>query len=100
MKLKNFDDYTNKRLSKTEITEIKKRAEVEYQALKLLQQDVSKAINKYMVSEQIGFNELVRRLGVSTAQAVKIQKGEANLTLASLAHIAALLQKRPHLVFK
>jgi len=100
MKLKNFDDYANKRLSKTEIAEIKKRAEVEYQALKLLQQDVSKAVNKYMVSEQIGFNELVRRLGVSTAQAVKIQKGEANLTLASLAHIAALLQKRPHLVFK
>ncbi|HYF97708.1 MAG TPA: hypothetical protein VD770_01865, partial [Coxiellaceae bacterium] len=67
MKLKNFDDYANKRLSKTEIAEIKKRAEVEYQALKLLQQDVSKAVNKYMVSEQIGFNELVRRLGVSTA---------------------------------
>ncbi len=100
MKLERYEDYRATRLSKAEIAEIDKQAEAEYQAIKSLQQGVAKAVNKYMVREGIGFNELVRRLGVSTAQAAKIQKGEANLTLGSLAHIAGLLKQRPHLSFK
>lgn len=53
-----------------------------------------------MAEKNIGFNELVRRLDVSPAQVAKIQKGEANLTLASLAHLAALFNKQPHIIFK
>ena len=53
-----------------------------------------------MAQEEIGFNELVHRLDVSPTQISKIQKGEANLTLASLAHIFALLNRQPHLVLK
>ena len=66
--------------------------------LQSLQEDVSKAVAEYMTEEQIGFNELVRRLNISPTQASKIQSGAANLTLATIAHIFALLQMKPHLV--
>lgn len=99
MKLKNFEDYLKKRLDENEITQIQKQADLECKILATLQKDVSRAIDKYMKKEKIGFNELVRRLDVSPTQIHKIQKGEANLTLASLAHIAALFNKRAHIVF-
>jgi transcriptional regulator with XRE-family HTH domain len=99
MKPKSFKDYLAKRLDQSEIVELEKQADIELEAIKLLQDDISSAIANYMAQEKIGFNELVRRLGVSSAQAAKIQKGEANLTLASLAHIAALFKRKPHIVF-
>lgn len=100
MKAKNFKDYLKKRLDQNEIAVLEQQADIEFEAIKRLQEDIASAVAKYMAQEKIGFNELVRRLGVSTAQAVKIQKGEANLTLASLAHIAALLKRTPHIIFK
>lgn len=98
MKTKNFKTYLKKRLDQKEIAEIEKQALLEKLALQSLQEDISGAINEYMSKEEIGFNELVRRLGTSPTQVSKIQKGEANLTIASLAHIFALLGKRPHLI--
>lgn len=100
MKPKSFRDYLTKRLDQKEIFELEKQADIELKAIKQLQEDISRAVAKYMAQEKIGFNEFVRRLGVSSAQAAKIQKGEANLTLASLAHIAALFKRQPHLIFK
>jgi transcriptional regulator with XRE-family HTH domain len=99
MKTKNFKSYLQKRLNKTEITEIEMQAKLEHKALEALQMDVSEAIAAYMVHEEIGFNELVRRLGVSSTRVSAIQKGKANLTLASIAHIAALLKAKPHILF-
>lgn len=98
MKAKSFQQYLEKRLDKAEIAEIEKLAELEMEFLKSLQEDISKAVAKYMAEEQIGFNELVRRLNISPTQASKIQSGGANLTLATIAHIFALLKMRPHLV--
>lgn len=100
MKTKSFQTYLEKRLNKKEIHEIEQQAEIEFQALHRMQQDISHALAKYMTQEKIGFNELVRRLSISPTQVIKIQKGEANLTLASLAHIAALLKIQPHIVFE
>lgn len=97
MKTKNFQTYLEKRLNKQEVAEIEEIALLEKKALLGLQEDVSRSIAEYMAAEQIGFNELVRRLDSSPAQVSKIQKGEANLTIASLAHIFALLKKQPHL---
>lgn len=99
MKLKSFDDYLKTRLDPQEIAQIKKQAKIEFEALKLLQHDVAVAVTKYMEDEGVGFNEMVRRLGISPTQARKIAKGEANLTFSSLAHLAGLLGKKPHLVF-
>lgn len=98
MKAKSFQQYLEKRLDKAEIAEIEKLAELETEFLKSLQEDISKAVAKYMTEEQIGFNELVRRLNISPTQVSKIQSGGANLTLGTIAHIFALLKMRPHLV--
>ena len=99
MKIKNFKHYLEQRLNKDEIAELEKQADSEFESFKLLQKEVSNAVEQYMQQKQIGFNELVRRLGVSATQVSKIQMGEANLTLASLAHISALLGKQPRLSF-
>ncbi len=100
MKLKKFDDYLKKRLNSEEIAQIEHQAAIEFESLKALQVDVAQFIAKHMVETKIGFNELVRRLDVSPTQIAKIQKGEANLTLSSLAHLAALFNKRPHITFE
>lgn len=100
MKAKSFQDYLEKRLNKAEIAEIEQQAKLEMEFLKSMQEDISKAVAKYMVVQQIGFNELVRRLNISPTQASKIQSGGANLTLATIAHIFALLKMKPRLVIK
>jgi len=100
MKLKNFDDYLKTRLEPKEIFKIKKQAKAEFESLKNLQKDIAMAIIEYKTKENISFNELVRRLGTSATQLEKIRNGEANLTLSSLAHISALLNKKPHIVFQ
>lgn len=98
MKTKSFQQYLEKRLDSTEIAEIEKLARLELEFLQSLQTDVSKAVAQYIHDEKIGFNELVRRLNISPTQASNIQNGKANLTLATIAHIFALLKLRPHLV--
>lgn len=100
MKVKNFQTYLEKRIGKNEIAKIEQQALLEKIALESMQNDISNAITTYMTQENIGFNELVRRLGTSPSQVVKMQKGTANLTLASLAHLFALIKKQPHIIFK
>jgi len=100
MKVKNFNDYLRTRLNDSEIAEIEAQAEREFKALKALQDGVAQAINAYMKKENIGFNEVVRKLNISPSKLSKIQKGEANLTLASVAHIAALLKRKPVFSFE
>jgi transcriptional regulator with XRE-family HTH domain len=99
MKTKSFQEYLEKRLSKEEIAEIEEQAELEVRILKSIQKALSDAMSEYMKKRKVGFNELVRRLDYSPSQVAKIQKGEANLTVSSLAHILALLGKEPQDVF-
>lgn len=100
MKLRNFQDLLEKRFSKEELEEIEHQAELEARALRSLQEGIKKILNDYMKKNDIGFNELVRRLNSNATQVSKIQRGQANLTLASLAHISALLGQEPSLIFK
>lgn len=100
MKTKSFQSYLEKRLDQNEIAEIEAQAKLEFEALSSLQNELMSAIEEYMSNEKIGFRELVRRLGISPSQMQKIQKGTANITLATLAHISALLNKRPHIIFE
>lgn len=100
MKRKSFQSYLEKRFNKEELAEIKEQAQLEFKTLQALQNEISRVVNDYMKENKIGFNELVRRLDASPTHVAKIQKGEANLTLASLAHISALLKNEPRLVFK
>ncbi len=100
MKLKKFDEYLKKRMDPKEIAQIEYQAAIEFESLQALQKDIAQLIKKYMTEEKMGFNELVRRLDVSPTQMSKIQNGKANLTLSSLAHLAALFNKRPHITFR
>lgn len=100
MKVKSFDQYLKKRLDKKEIQALEKAAKLEYEALKMLQRDVSKAITQYMAERGMGFNEFVRKCGKSPAQVSKIIKGEANITLATVAQLYALMGRKVHIVAK
>lgn len=100
MKLRNFRDLIEKNLTKKEIAEIEHQAEFEIRALKSLQDGIKKIMDEYMKKNNVGFNELVKRLNSNPRQVTKIQQGKANLTLASIAHIAALLGQEPSIVFK
>lgn len=98
MKTKSFKAHLELRLNKEEIAEIETAAQIEFEALCMLQEDVSKAIINYMAEREVGFNELVRKLGKSPTQVSKIIKGEANLTLATIAHLYALMGHKAHIV--
>lgn len=100
MKLKNFQDLVEECLTKAEIAEVKKQAEFELKALRSMQVSLKKAMDDYMKKNNVGFNELVRRLNSNARQVAKLQQGTANLTLASAAHIAALLEREPSEIFK
>lgn len=100
MKAKSFSTYLEKRLNREEIAEIERAAQLEHKVFKSLQKDIVEALSEYMAREQLGFNELVRRLGKSPTQVSKILQGKSNLTLASIAQIYALMNKVPHLSMK
>ena len=100
MKTRSFKKYLEKRLNKDEIAEIEAQAELEVNILQFFQEAIANAMESYMQKNKVGFNELVRRLNSSPAHVAKIQRGQANLTLSSLAHIFALLGKSPQDVFK
>lgn len=96
---KSFQKLMEKKLTKKEIAEIEHQATIEAKVLKSLQNDITNAMNNYMEEKNIGFNELVKRLNVSPAHIAKIKKGDANLTIASIARLFSLLEQEPHLIF-
>lgn len=99
MKTKSFKKYLEKRLSEQDIAEIEAQVELEIRNLQFIQKAILNAMDDYMKKNKIGFNELVRRLDSSPGHVAKIRRGEANLTLSSVAHIFALLGKEPQDVF-
>lgn len=52
MSLKSFQKHLESRLNKEEIEELESQAQLEYQALRSLQDDVSKAVAEYMAHEK------------------------------------------------
>ncbi len=88
------------RLTKEEIAEIDREVELEANALRSLQQNIKDALETYMKKEKIGFNEVARRLNASPRKLSQIKKGQANLTFASVAQIAAMLGQEPVITFK
>jgi hypothetical protein len=98
MKVKNFKDYLDQRLDKKEIADIERAAQLEYETLRMLQEDIAKATIKYMSDNNLGFNDLVKKMGKSPSHISKIIKGEANLTLATVAQLYALIGRKAHIV--
>ena len=100
MKTKSFDAYIEKRLTKKEIALIEKQAQLEKKLFDMWQEAITQTINTYMQRNNVGFNDLVKILNISPTQVSKIQKGQANLTLATMAHIFTTLGQEPQLTFK
>lgn len=99
MKSKNFEDVLKARINKEDLKLLQSQARLEIEAMIALRKDIANAIEKHMKKTGIGFNELTKKLGISPSQAAKIKRAEANLTVASIAHIAAFIGKKPHLTF-
>jgi antitoxin component HigA of HigAB toxin-antitoxin module len=100
IKLGNFQDLIDKKLTKEEQAEIDREVENEVKALRALQQSVKDLFDNYMKRNNVGFNELVRTLGSTPRHVSRIQKGQANLTLSSLAILSAKLGQQPIISFK
>lgn len=100
MKTKSFQNYIEKRLTKKELAEIEAQAALEIRLLQSIQKMIINGLDEYMSKYKIGFNELARQLNWSPSKVAKMRRGEANLTLASLAHLLALLGKDPNDIFK
>ena len=97
MKTKSFNAYLLSRLNKQDIADIESAAQIEYTAIQSLKSDITQAIQQYMSKNGLGFNDLVRKCGKSPAQVSKIIKGEANLTITSIAQLFAMMGKIPHI---
>ncbi|OGT34109.1 MAG: hypothetical protein A3C44_04725 [Gammaproteobacteria bacterium RIFCSPHIGHO2_02_FULL_39_13] len=97
MKVKSFKQYLEKRLNKSEIKEIEKAACIEFEILSIIQHDVANDVVKYMSEKKMGFNDLVNKLGKSPTQVSSIIKGEANLTMATIAQVYAMMGKKVHI---
>lgn len=98
MKVKSFAKHLKQRLNKKEIAEIEEAAKIEYEALRALQDDISRAVIQYMSKNNIGFNDFVKKIGKSPTQVSKIIKGEANLTLATVAQLYAIMGYKVRIV--
>lgn len=100
---KKFTKYSELRkelFSKKEIQELNTEVELEASSIRDMQEAISKEIIAYMAKEGIGFNEFTRRLGTSSRQTSKVIKGEANLTIVTIAEIASVMGKRPKIRFE
>ncbi|HEY9069970.1 MAG TPA: hypothetical protein VIV61_06910 [Candidatus Ozemobacteraceae bacterium] len=86
--------------AKEELENIDEEVQAEIEQIRRLQDCVSREAANYMAKEGIGFNEFMRRLAASPRKVTKILKGDCNLTMASIAQLAALLGKRVKLVFE
>jgi hypothetical protein len=100
MKTKSFDALLKTRFSDEEIAEIKRQAQLEVDMLRAIQKILSGTITEYMQKNKIGLNEVARYLFISSSQAAKIQRGEANLTLAKFAYFLTLMGKEAKDIFK
>ena len=101
--LDSFDDYNEIRRSRLNADEIKKidiEAHAELDALAAMQESLTREIAAYMAKEDIGIVELTKRLQTSSRQTSRIMKGEANVTLATLAEVAIYIGKVPRIVFE
>lgn len=99
-KFKSFESFLEEKLDAHELSALEADVDLELKALDEMRESISREITAYMAQEKIGFNELTRRIGSSSRQISRMLKGEANLTLASIAELAVLMKKTPKITFE
>jgi len=97
--LTSVDEVFEKHLTKEEIAAADAEADEEMKVLKALLEDVSVFAAGVMAEEGLGFRAFARKHGLSLSMASKIVKGSGNLTLETIAHIAAKHGRRVSLTF-
>ena len=88
-----LDGYFEKRLGTETYLQLKKEAHREAEILLAMHELVTSSVNEYMQEQQVGFNELARRLKLSPTYVSKMRKGQANLTFGTFAHVMGILGK-------
>ena len=68
MKTKSFQEYIEKRIDKKELAEIYAQAELEVKILRSFHKLITETMDDYMKENDIGFNELVRKLNWSPSK--------------------------------
>ena len=99
-KIKDFqtwDELSKEIFSSSALEDREKRALQRSKIRNELSNNVSSIVVEYMAKNHIGFNELVRQLNMSTATVSKIIKGNANITLDTIAEISILTGKNIHI---
>ena len=96
-RFQSLDDVEKEVFSPEECDDIHRRATRRAEIRRALSETISKSVAEYMAREHIGFNELTRRLHMSSATTAKILRGDANLTLDTLAAVAVVLGLTPSL---
>jgi len=97
IKTKSFRNLVKSIMSEDKIKELEFQAQKEAEYLTSIQKSVWFYIEDYMKSENIGFNEMARRINTTPSQMSRIKKCEANLTISTIAHIFSVLNKEPNL---
>ncbi len=97
---KNWREIRKNYFTQDELDEIDHEVSKETILLRKLQDTISKEVAVYMAKESIGFNELMRRMHSSPRQMSKIIKGDCNLTMLSIAELAAIIGKDVEITFK
>jgi transcriptional regulator with XRE-family HTH domain len=90
-----LDEVEKELFSPEERADIHRRAQRRAEIRRSLSEAISKSVAEYMAREHIGFNELTRRLHMSSATTAKILRGDANITLDTLAAMAVILGITP-----
>jgi hypothetical protein len=98
--LKPVDDVFKKFLTAEEIAAADAEADEELKVLQALQEDISKFVISVMTKRDLGFRAFAREHDLSLSMATKILKGNGNLTLETIANLAAKNGKKAHLVFE
>lgn len=95
-----LDEVEKEIFTPEEIDEIHKKALLRSKARQKISETLSAAVIEYMSQQGIGFNELTRRLEMSSATTSKIIRGDANLTIDTIASVAQVIGKTPVMTFE
>jgi DNA-binding Xre family transcriptional regulator len=99
-KYQTLEELENEVFTEKEREDIRNRAEKRANIRNQMSESISKSVSAYMAREKIGFNELTRRLEMSSATSAKILRGDANITLDTLAAVSVLLGLTPQITLE
>ncbi len=88
-----FQKHAEELLGKEGAAQLKKEALREATILRAMHKLITTSVDQYMKKEDVGFNELARRLKLSPTYVSKMRKGKANLTFGTFAQVMGILGK-------